>query len=118
MRYLLLIYSAEVPPEQVPPAELERVMKEYYDFTEAVTKRGVYKGGEALMPTAMATTVRIKDGKRATTDGPFAETKEALGGYYLLEVKDLNEAIEIAAMCPGAKYGSIELRPIMEFPQQ
>ena len=66
----------------------------------------------------MATTVRIKDGKRVVTDGPFAETKEALGGYYLLDVKDLNEAIEVAAMCPGAKYGSVELRPIMEFPQQ
>lgn len=117
MRYLLLIYSTEVPPEQVPQEENDRVMAEYYAFTEAVSKKGVNKGGEALMPTSMATTVRIKDGKRVVTDGPFAETKEALGGYYLLDVKDLNEAIEVAAMCPGAKYGSIELRPIMEFPQ-
>jgi hypothetical protein len=118
MRYLLLIYSAEVPPEQVPQSEVDKVMGEYNAFTQAITNRGVYKGGEALMPTATATTVRVKDGKRAVTDGPFAETKEALGGYYLLDVKDLNEAIEIAATCPGARYGSVELRPIMEFPQQ
>jgi hypothetical protein len=118
MRYLLLIYSQEVPPEQVPQDEVDKVMGEYYAFTEAITKSGVNKGGEALMPTAVATTVRVKDGKRTVTDGPFAETKEALGGYYLLDVKDLNEAIDVAAKCPGAKYGSIELRPIMEFPQQ
>jgi hypothetical protein len=115
MRYLLLIYSNEAAGADASPEAQQQVMNEYWAFTEAVNKRGVSKDGEALMPTSTATTVRVKNGKTITSDGPFAETKEQLGGYYLLDVKDLNEAIEIAAMCPGAKYGSIELRPILEF---
>ena len=115
MRYLLLIYSSEVTDNSVTPEQQQAVMNEYWAFNRMINERGVSKGGEALMPTAMATTVRIKEGKATITDGPFAETKEQLGGYYLLDVKDLDEAIEIAKLCPGAKYGSIELRPILEF---
>ncbi len=115
MRYLLLIYSNEVPDSSVTPEQQQAVMNEYFAFNHEVNQRGVNKAGEALMPTAMATTVRIKEGKATITDGPFAETKEQLGGYYVLDVKNLDEAIEIAKLCPGAKYGSIELRPIVEF---
>ena len=80
-------------------------------------KAGAYKGGEALQPTATATTVRVKDGKKATTHGPFAETKEQLGGFYLVDCSNLDEAIEWAARCPGARVGSIEVRPVMDFSQ-
>ena len=114
MRYLLMIYTNEAEDASATPEQQQQVMNEYWAFTQALTKHNANKGGEALMPTAMATTVRVRDGKTITSDGPFAETKEQLGGYYLLDVKDLNEAIEAAAMCPGAKWGSVELRPIME----
>ena len=107
MQYLLLIYENEKRfAEGYDPAE----MKEYFAFGEA--HRDAIKGGNALQPTTTATTVRIRDGKRLTTDGPFAETREQLGGYYLVEAKDLDEATNIAARIPGAKYGSIEVRPI------
>ena len=115
MRYLLMIYDTEVPAEQVSAEAWQQVMAEYDAFTAEVDKRGANKGGEALHETTKATTVRTRDGKVTITDGPFAETKEQLGGYYLLDVKDLDEAIEIAKLCPGAKSGSIELRPVMEF---
>ena len=114
MRYLLMIYSDEQLDTEVTPEQMQMVMVEYNAFTAEVNKRRVNRGGEALMPTAMATSVRVRDGKTITSDGPFAETKEQLGGYYLLDCKDLNEAIEVAALCPGAKVGAIELRPIME----
>jgi hypothetical protein len=78
--------------------------------------RGVFQAGEALEPNPSATTVRIKDGQTITTDGPFAETKEGLGGFYVVEAKDLDEALDYAAKCPGAKYGSIEVRPVVDFP--
>lgn len=117
MRYLLMIYTNEAADASATPEQQQQVMNEYWAFTDEVGKRGVNKGGgAALLPTTMATTVRVRDGKTITSDGPFAETKEQLGGYYVLDVKDLNEAIEVAAMCPGARWGSIELRPIMEFP--
>lgn len=115
MRYLLLIYSNETADTTATPEQQQAVMNEYWAFTHEVNQRGVNKGGDALMPTTTATTVRIRDGKTTLTDGPFAETKEQLGGYYVLNVKDLDEAIEIAKLCPGARYGSIELRPIVEF---
>ena len=114
MRYLLLIYTeepSEQPADEVMAAETEA----YNAFTREVTNRGVMLGGEALHPTATATTVRVRDGEVLATDGPFAETKEALGGYYLVNARDLDEAIELAAMIPGAKHGSIEVRPIFEF---
>ena len=115
MRYMLFIYSNEAAAASTTPAQQEAVMNEYWAFNEMVNQRGVNLGGEALHETSKATTVRVQAGKTMVTDGPFAETKEQLDGYYLLNCKDLNEAIEIAALCPGAKYGSIELRPIFEF---
>ena len=114
MRYLLMIYSKEQMDAEITPEQMQTVMSEYNAFTAEASKRGANKGGEALMPTTMATTVQVRDGKTLTSDGPFAETKEQLGGYYLLDVEDLNDAIELAALCPGAKWGTIELRPIME----
>ena len=115
MRYLLLIYAPEAatPP---PPEVAQKEMEAYGAFTSEITERGLMKAGEALEPTSTATTVRVRDGRTVTTDGPFAETKEALGGFYLIDARDLDEAIEIAAKIPGAKHGSIEVRPIWELP--
>ncbi len=115
MRYLLLIYGeerTEAAPEDLMTSELAA----YKEFSRDITERGIFKAGEALHPSPAATTVRVRDGRTLTTDGPFAETKEKLGGFYLVEVKDLDEAIELAARIPGAKHGSIEVRPIWELP--
>lgn len=117
MRYLCLIYDDEKKWGTMPKAEMDAMMGEYYAFTEGVKKSGHYVGGEALQPTATASTVRVRSGKISTTDGPFAETKEQLGGYYLITAKDLNDAIQVAARIPGAKTGGVEVRPIMEFDQ-
>jgi hypothetical protein len=117
MRYLLLIYGSEDVPDP-SPEEQGAVMAAYNAFTEHIRSKNAYLGGEALEPTATATTVRVRDGKTLTTDGPFAETKEALGGYYLVEAKDLDEAIDFAARIPGAQNGSIEVRPIWELPAE
>jgi hypothetical protein len=113
MQYLLQIYENEGFWETTPPEELAEIMAGYRQFGIEVGEKML--GGNALQPTPTATTVRVRDDQRLVTDGPFAETKEQLGGYYLLECKDLDEAIEWAAKIPGAKYGSIEVRPIMEF---
>ena len=114
MRYLLLIYTEE--PTEMPPADVIAAQTEAYDaFTNEVRDRGLLEAGEALHPTTSATTVRVRDGQTVTTDGPFAETKEALGGFYLISAKDLDEAIELAAKIPGAVHGSIEIRPILDF---
>jgi hypothetical protein len=113
MRYLLLIYVAEAtepPPAEVMQAEMEA----YGAFTEDIRARGLMQAGEALEPTTTATTVRVQDGRTLTTDGPYAETKEALGGFYLVDARDLDEAIELAARIPAAKHGAIEVRPIWE----
>lgn len=115
MRYLLLIYTAELD-EPVSPDEIEASHAEYDAYTAWIREKGYLEGGEALQPTTTATTVRVRDGRTVTTDGPFAETKEALGGYYLLECADLDEAIEAAARIPGARFGSVEVRPIWELP--
>lgn len=110
MEYLLLIYESEKRfAKGYPDAE----MKEYGALGKEFAK--AIKGGHALQPTTTATTVRVRDGKRLTTDGPFAETKDQLGGYYLVEAKDLDEAIGMAARIPAARYGSIEVRPLMKF---
>jgi hypothetical protein len=109
MQYLLLIYSAESDEAQQDQAQ---VMAEYGAFTQGIVQSGAFKAADRLRPVADATTVRIRDGKTLTTDGPFAETREQLGGYYLVEAKDLDEAIAIAAKVPTAKYGSIEVRPV------
>jgi hypothetical protein len=116
MRYLLLIYGPEFDPSTIPPEDLERENAAYAAFTKEVRDRGVMEGGEALQPTTTATTVRVRDGGTMVTDGPFAETKEVLGGFYLLDVKDLDEALELAAKLPAAARGSIEVRPIWELP--
>jgi hypothetical protein len=115
MRYLCLIYENEKAWESSPPAESEAVMEEYFRFTADIQKNGKYLAGEALQPTASATTVRVRNGKVSTTDGPFAETKEQLGGFYLIEATDLNDAIQIASRIPSARHGSIEIRPVVDF---
>jgi hypothetical protein len=115
MRYMLLIYTPESDWSEVSPEQRQAIMEEWTDYTAGLLKRGASEGGDALEPTTTATTVRVRDGEMLTTDGPFAETNEVLGGYYALNCKDLDEAIEIAAQCPAARYGSIELRPITEF---
>jgi hypothetical protein len=115
MKYLLLIYGDEKAGTNMSKEEMDAMMGDYYSYTEAMQKAGVSLAGDALQPTATATTVRVKDGKKVTTHGPFAETKEQLGGYYLLNCDNLDEAIDWAAKCPGALVGSIEVRPIMEF---
>jgi len=114
MQYLVLIYSEE-PAAAPDPAQIGAVMEEYNAYTQMLRDKGHYVAGEALQPTATATTVRIRDGRTLTTDGPFAETKEALGGFYLVEAKDLDEALALGGACPGAKCGSIEVRPIVDF---
>jgi hypothetical protein len=115
MKYLLLIYSDEKADTNMSKEEMDAWMGEYWAYTEAMQKAEVSLGGDALQPTATATTVRVKDGKKVTTHGPFAETKEQLGGYYLLNCNNLDEAIDWAAKSPGARVGSIEVRPVMEF---
>ena len=114
MNYVLMIYTSESNDAGATPEQQAAVMAEYNVFTKQLNEHKAYLGGEALMPTSTATSVRVRDGKRAITDGPFAETKEQLGGFYIIEAPDLNGAIEAATMCPGAKYGSVELRPVME----
>ena len=113
MQYLLMIYENENTRQSRPRAELDAISDEYRKFTESIAQSGHYKGGNALQPTSTATTVRSRNGKRETTDGPFAETREHLGGYYLIDAKDLDEAMGIAERIPGARTGSIEVRPIM-----
>lgn len=113
MQYLLLIYQTEQDPSDMPPGAMEKMVEDYGVFTQGIVENGNFKGGDALKPVATATTVRVRDGKTSMTDGPFAETKEQLGGYYLVDAKDLDEATAIAARIPAAQWGSIEVRPIM-----
>jgi hypothetical protein len=117
MQYLLLIYDNEAMMKSATPAQTAAMHQAYGEFTASIVKSGNMKAGDALQPTSTATTVRIRDGKTLTTDGPFAETKEQLGGYYLIEAGNLDEAIKVAARVPSAAYGSIEVRPIMVFPK-
>jgi hypothetical protein len=114
MKYLCLIYDEEAKLHAMAKAEMEALMGEYFAFTKDIRQSGHYLGGNDLQPTRNATTVRVRNGRLSTTDGPFAETKEQLGGYYLIEANDLNEAIQIASRIPSAKIGSIEVRPIQE----
>ena len=113
MQYALLIYEDETFWNRIPPQELGEMMAGYQRFGEEVGDRG--RGGEALHPTATATTVRVRDGERLLTDGPFAETREQLGGFYIVEAGSLDEAIELAAKIPGAATGCVEVRPTMAF---
>jgi len=115
MKYLCLIYDDEKKWETMSKAEADAYMGEYFAFTNGVKASGHYIGGNALQPVATATTVRSRNGKLSTTDGPFAETKEQLGGYYLIEARDLNDALQVAQKIPSVRTGSIEVRPIQEF---
>jgi hypothetical protein len=112
MQYLLLIYNNEAEYAARPQAEAAETMAEYGTFTQGIVQSGHFKAGERLRSVSTATTVRVRNGKTMTTDGPFAETREQLGGFYMIEAKNLDEASAIAAKVPGARYGSIEVRPI------
>jgi hypothetical protein len=116
MQYILLIYNSEAGIKAASAADRDAMFASYREFTQSIIKTGNMRAGEALQPTATATCVRVRDGKTLTTDGPFAETKEQLGGYYLVEAKDLDEATKIAARIPGARHGTIEVRPVMQLP--
>jgi hypothetical protein len=115
MQYLCLIYEDEQKAAAMTQEEQGQLFHDYNQFTKDIRASGHWKAGEALQPVSTATTVRVRDGKTVTTDGPFAETREQLGGFYLVEAKDLDEAISIAARIPTARTGSIEVRPIMPF---
>lgn len=115
MKYLCLIYDDEQKMAAMSQSEGDAFMGEYVAFTEAIHKSGQFVAGDALQPVHTATTVRVRAGKTTTTDGPFAETKEQLGGYYLIEARDLNDAIQVAARIPSARTGSVEVRPIQVF---
>ena len=113
MQYLLLIYQSE---SAAPTgAEREKMMQDYGAFTQGIIQSGNFKAGDGLQPVSTATTVRVRDGKPIVTDGPFAETREAVMGYYLVEAKDLDEATAMAARIPSAKFGSIEIRPVLVY---
>jgi len=118
MKYLCLIYDEEKKVGSMSKSESDAFMGEYFAFTEGIRKSGHYVAGEALQPVQAATTVRVRNGKVSTTDGPFAETKEQLGGFYMIEARDLNDAIQIAAKIPSARLGSIEVRPVVDFTKE
>ncbi len=113
MQYLALIYDVETERQTWSEEQIQQNMDEYFSFTAETRANGQFIAGDALMPVATATSVRVREGEIVTTDGPFAETKEQLGGYYLLECKDLDEAIQLASKIPAARHGTIEVRPIM-----
>jgi hypothetical protein len=117
MEYLLLIYHTENQFEAMSEAERQKMYSGYRELREDLEQKGKFKGGNQLQNTANATTVRVRNGKQSVTDGPFAETKEQLGGYFLVEAKDMEEAKAIAARIPSAHSGSIEVRPIVARPQ-
>ncbi len=117
MKYLCLIYDEEKQLAAMAKQDSDAFMGEYFAFTDGIRKSGHYLAGEALQGTNTATSVRVRGGKIATTDGPFAETKEQLGGFYLIEARDLNDAIAIAARIPSAKLGTVEVRPVVDFSQ-
>jgi hypothetical protein len=114
MRYVLLIYSEE-PPSPPSQEEIDASMAEWWGYDRAVRGAGVVVAADALQPTQTATTLRLKGDERVVTDGPFAETREVLGGFYVVDVPDLDTALDWAAKCPAAKYGTMEVRPVVEF---
>jgi hypothetical protein len=116
MQYALLIYTQE-PTEAPSDADIAEMMASYNAYTESIRADGSFVAGEALQPSVTATTVRVRDGQTLTTDGPFAETKEVFGGYYVIEAPDLDAAIASAARIPGAQFGSIEVRPLVDWSQ-
>ncbi len=118
MQYAMLIYSDETQEPKPGTKEFDEYIGAFFSLSDQVKENGMYQAGAALQPVATATTVRVRDGQVTTTDGPFAETKEQLGGLYVLECKDLDEAIAYAAKIPTSKLGSIEVRPIMNFEEE
>ena len=115
MKYLCLIYNQEKNLAGFSKEQWASLKAEYFAYTGSIKESGHHLGGSSLQPTGTARTVRVRDGKISATDGPFAETNEQLGGYYLIEARDLNDAIQVASRIPSARMGSIEVRPIMEF---
>ena len=115
MQYMLLIYTNESEMAGRTPGDVTAMTQGYAEFTQAIVRSGSYRAGEALEPTSTATTVHVRGGKVLQTDGPYAETKEQLGGFYLVEAKDLDEATKIAARIPGAAHGYVEVRPVRVF---
>ena len=118
MQYLLLIYNTEGNGPQPGEPEFGDLMSDYFAFTNEVKERGLFLAGQPLESVSTATTVRVREGKPEISDGPFAETKETLGGYYLPDCRDLDEALDCAARIPTARYGSIEVRPILQMPDE
>ena len=114
MQYLCLIYDDETAGTRMTREAGQALMGEYVAFTESIKKSGHYVGGNPLQPTKTASTVRVRQGKVSTTDGPFAETKEQLAGFYLIDASDLNEAIQVASKIPPARVGSVEVRPVRQ----
>ena len=114
MKYLCLIYSDHRIIEAMPAHEMDALKGEYFTLIDELEEAGHYLAGESLQPVRMATTLRLRNGKLSTTDGPFAETKEQLGGFFLIEARDLNEAIRLASRIPAVRWGSVEVRPINE----
>jgi hypothetical protein len=117
MKYLCLIYDEAKKMESMSKSEGDAFMAEYFAFTNGIKQSGHYIGGEALQPVQTATSVRVRNGKVSTTDGPFAETKEQLGGFYLINAANLDDAIQVAAKIPSARLGTIEVRPVVDFSQ-
>jgi hypothetical protein len=118
MKYLCLIYDDEKTMAAMPKEEQDAFMGEYMSFSDAIAESGHMIAGEALHPVQTATTVRLRNGRISTTDGPFAETREQLGGFYLIEARDLNDAIQVAARIPSARTGSVEVRPVVDFSKE
>jgi len=117
MKYMLLIYSEPQTPPEGEPQDFEAMMQPWFDYGDAMTEAGVHVAGDALEAIETATTVRVRNDETVLTDGPFAETKEVLGGYYLIDVDNVDDAIAWAARCPAAQYGSMEVRPLMVIPE-
>jgi len=117
MKYMILIFSNTADSAAPTPEQIQAEMNEYWAYGAELDKRGAHVSSEALQGSETATTVRVRNGKAAFTDGPFAESKEQVGGYYLVEAKDKAAALELAALCPGAKHGVVEVRPIVDFSQ-
>jgi hypothetical protein len=118
MQYMLLIYDDEAQFAGMGDEERNRLMGDYFSYTEELRQAGAFVAGDALQPTQSATSVRLRDGERLVTDGPFAETKEQLGGYYLIDVESLDDALEWAAKIPSARLGTVEVRPVMQTPAE
>jgi hypothetical protein len=118
MRYAFTIYRDEAALESATPEQTQAMSQAYAEVTQEMQDKGVFVAGDGLHPSPTATTVRVRDGERSVVDGPFAETKEALGGFYVLDCKDLDEAIEWAAKIPGSQVGSVEIRPVLVFDEE